>query len=71
MTVLDINMGYYTIRLFPEIQVVVMIGTAFGKFGSNRLSMVMFALVDIFQSNVYELLGDIKVMKTYTDNVLV
>ena len=43
----------------------------FGKFRYNFLPMGMFASEYIFQSKVYELLGDIEGFKTYIDDILV
>ena len=49
-TALDINMGYYTIRLYPTSQEMTTFVTEFGKFRYNRLPMGMCASVDIFQA---------------------
>ena len=70
-TALDINMGYYTIRLFPSSQDMTRIVAESGKFRYNRLPMGMCNSGDIFQAKVYELLGDIKGVKTYIDDILV
>ena len=64
-------MGYYTIRIFPASQYMTAIVTEFGKFMYNCLPMGMCALVDIFEAKVDNLLGDIKGVKTYIDNILV
>ena len=45
--------------------------TEFDKFRYNCLSMDMCASGDIFQAKVYELLGDIEGVKTYTNDILV
>ena len=45
--------------------------TEFGKFRYNILSMGMCASGDIYQAKVNDLLGDIKVVKTYIDGLLV
>ena len=68
---LDINMGYYTIRLLPASQEMTAIVTEFGKFIYNRLPRGMCASVDIFQAKVDELLCDIESVKTHTDDILV
>ena len=47
-TALDLNMGYYTIRVFPASQGIKMIVTELGKFRFNCLPMGMCALSDIF-----------------------
>ena len=43
----------------------------FGKFRYNRLPMGMCASGDIFQVKVDELLGDIRGINTYIDDILV
>ena len=68
---LDINMGCYTIRLSLAMQDMTTIVTGFGKFRYNCLLMIMCALGGIFQAKVDELLSDIKVVKTYIDDILV
>ena len=45
--------------------------TEFGKFSYNRLPMCMCALGDIFQSKVDKLLGYIKGVKIYIDDIIV
>ena len=70
-TALDINMGYYTIRLFPAIQDMMKIFTGFGKFVYNRLPMVMCASGCIFQAKLDELPGDTEGVKMYIDDILI
>ena len=57
VTVLDLNMGYYTTRLSDASQDMKTIVTEFGKFGYNRLPMGICALDYIFQAKVDRLLG--------------
>ena len=64
-------MGYYTIRLFPDIQDMTTIVTECGKFRYNCLPIGMCASGDIFQSKVDKLLGDIEGVKTYINDMLV
>ena len=68
---LDINMGYYTIRLSPASQYMTTIVTEFGKFRYNRLPMGMCGLGDIFQAKVDDLPGGINGIKTHIDDILV
>ena len=70
-TSLDINMGYNNIRLSLASQNMTKIATEFGKFIYNRLPVGMCALGDLFHAKVYKLLGDIKGVKTYIDDILV
>ena len=71
VTALDLNMGYYTIRISPASQDMTTIVTEFGKFRYNCLPMGMCASGDIFQAKVDKILGDIKGVKTYIDDILV
>ena len=71
MNALDINMGYYTIRLFPKSQNMMTIVTESGKFRYNCLPMGMCASGDILRDKVDKLLGYIEVVKIYTENILV
>ena len=64
-------MGYYTIRIYPSRQDTTTIVTEFRNLIYNRLPMGMRASGDIFQAKLDELLGDIKAVKTYIDNILV
>ena len=64
-------MGYYTISLYPSIQEITTIVTEFGKFRYNRLHMGVCASGYIFQAKVDKLLGDIKGVKTYIDDIIV
>ena len=68
---LDFNMGYYTISIYPASQYMTMIVTEFGKFRYNCLPMGMCASGDIFQAKVGKLLGDIKVIKKYINDIIV
>ena len=45
--------------------------TEFGKFRYNRLPIGMCASADIYKSKVDKLLGNIKGVKTYIDDILV
>ena len=45
--------------------------TEFGKFRYNRLPVGMCTSGDIFQSKLYEILGDIEGVKTYIGDILV
>ena len=70
-TALDLNMGYYTIRILPVSQDMTTIVTEFVKFKYNHTPMGMCASGDIFQAKADKLLGDIKGLKTYINDILV
>ena len=61
---LDINMGYYTIRISPARQYITTIVTEFEKLGYNRLHMGMCALGKILQAKADKQLNDIEGVKT-------
>ena len=66
---LDINMGYYTIRLSPASQDMTTKVTEFRKFGYNFLPMGMCASGYTFQDKVDKLIGDIEGVKKYINNI--
>ena len=68
---LYINMGYYNIRLSPASQYTTAMVTEFGKFRYNRLPIGMCTSGEIFQSKVEKLIGDIKGVKTYINDIIV
>ena len=70
-TALDLNMGYYSIRLSPDSQDMTPFVTKFGKFRYNCLPMGMCASGYIFKAKLDKLLSDIKSVKTYIDDILV
>ena len=70
-TTLDLNMGYYTVRLSSEASDMCTIVTEFGKFRYLRLPMGVSCSPDIFQSKINELLGDLEYIRAYLDDVLV
>ena len=70
-TALDLNMGYYSIRLSPDSQDMTPFVTKFGKFRYNCLPMGMCASRYIFQAKVDELLSDTEGVKTCIDDILV
>ena len=70
-TSLDLNMGYYHIRLSDKSSDMCTIVTEFGKFRYLRLPMGVSCSPDIFQAKIYELLGDIEGTKAYIDDILV
>ena len=52
VTVLYINMGYYTISLMYSIQYMKAIVTELGEFRYNHIHMGMCTLGGIFQANI-------------------
>ena len=70
-TSLDLNMGYYHIRLSESSSDMTTIITEFGKFRYKRLPMGVSCSPDIFQAKIYDLLGDIEGTRAYIDDVLI
>ena len=69
-TVLDLNMGYYTILLAECSKDITTIVTEFDKFRYTCLPMAMVISGVVFQSKVYDLIKDIDGVRTYIDNIL-
>ncbi len=55
-TTLDLNMGYYTIRLDPMVVKMCTIIFLFGKYSYLRLPMGMSGSADIFQAKMMDLM---------------
>jgi len=70
-TSLDLNMGYYHIRLSDEASDMCTIVTESGLFKYKRMPMGVKCSPDIFQSKIFNLLGDIEGTKAYIDDILV
>ena len=64
-------MGYYTIRLLPTSEYMIMIVTEFGKFRCNHLSTGMCSSGGILKSKVDKLLSYIESVKKYIKDILV
>ena len=71
-TSLDLNMGYYTIRLSPSAQDMCTIITPYGKYSYQRLPMGVSASSDIFQSKMMQLMQGLEeLVRTYLDDLLI
>ena len=69
-TALDLNMGYYTIRLDPDASRICTIIFPWGKYSYKRLPMGVAGSPDIFQSKMSELMATLEFVRTYLDNLL-
>ena len=69
-TALDLNMGYYTIRLDPDASRICTIIFPWGKYSNKRLPMGVAASPDIFQSKMSELMATLDLFRTYLDDLL-
>ena len=69
-TVLDLNMGYYHIKLDPDAQKICTIVFPWGKYQYLRLPMGIHCAPDIFQEQMYEIMSGLNFIKTYLDDLL-
>ncbi len=67
---LDLNMGYYTIRLHPMAVKMCTIIFPFGKYPYLRLPMGMSGSVDIFQAEMMDLMETLEYVRAYIDDLL-
>jgi hypothetical protein len=67
---LDLNMGYYTIRLDPDASRICTIIFPWGKYSYKRLLMGVAGSPDIFQSNMSELMESLEYVRAYLDDLL-
>ena len=70
-TSLDLNMGYYHIKLHPNSHKYCTIVFPFGKYEYLRLPMGLCNSPDIFQEHMSELLQDLHYVRAYIDDVAV
>ncbi len=69
-TTLDLNMGYYTIRLDPDASKICTIIFPWGKYSYKRLPMGIAGSPDIFQVKMLELMESLEFVRAYLDNLL-
>ena len=69
-TALDLNMGYYTIRLDPDAQKICTIVLPWGKYSYLRLPMGIAGAPDIFQEKMSDLMRTLEYVRTYLDDLL-
>jgi hypothetical protein len=70
-TALDINMGYYTIRLDPTASEMCTIKFPWGKYSCKRLPMGFGGSANIFQAQIMDLMASLKFVQAYMDNLLI
>ena len=69
-TVLDLNMGYYTVRLDPLSQNICTIVLLWAKYSYLRLPMGIACAPDIFQAKMSNLMHTLEFVRTYLDDLL-
>jgi hypothetical protein len=67
---LDLNMGYYIIRLDPNASRICTIIFPWGKYSYKRLPMGIAGCPDNFQSKMSELMEDLEYVQAYLDDLL-
>jgi Reverse transcriptase (RNA-dependent DNA polymerase) len=70
-TSLDLNMGYYHIKLSPESKRLCTIVLPWGKYEYQRLPMGLCNSPDIFQEKMSVLMHDLEYVRAYIDDLLV
>ena len=70
-TALDLNMGYYTIRLNPDAQRLCTIVLPWGKYKYLRLPMGVSGAPDIFQEKMSSLMAGLEFVRVYLDDCLI
>jgi len=69
-TSLDLNMGYYHIRLDPSSKELCTIVLPFGKYEFQAIPMGLCNSPDIFQEKMSELMDGLAFVRTYIDDLL-
>jgi hypothetical protein len=69
-TALDLNMGYYTIRLNPDASKICTIIFPWGKYSYKRLPIGIAGSPDIFQGKMLELMESLEFVRAHLDNLL-
>ena len=70
-TALDLNMGYYTIRLDPMASKMCTIIFPWGKYSYKRLPMGFGGSADIFQAQIMDLMAALEFVRAYMDDLLI
>ena len=70
-TALDLNMGYYNIRLDDPSKKLCTLIFPWGKYEMQSLPMGLCNGPDVFQEKMSELFHDIETVRTYIDDLLV
>jgi hypothetical protein len=70
-TTLDLNIGYYTIRLDPTVSEMCTIIFPWRKNSYKRLPMGFGGSADIFQAQIMDLMASLKFVQAYMDNLLI
>ncbi len=66
-TTLDLNIGYYTIRLDPTASEMCTIIFPWGKYSYKKLPMGFGGSVNIFQAQIMDLMASLEFVRAYMD----
>jgi hypothetical protein len=69
-TAIDLNIGYYTIRLDPDASKICTIIFPWGKYFYKRLPMGIPGSPDFFQAKMLELLESLEYVQAHIDDLL-
>jgi hypothetical protein len=70
-TALDLNMGYYTIRLDPATSEMCTIIFPWGKYSYKRLPMGFGGPANIFQAQIMDLMASLELVQAIMDDLLI
>jgi hypothetical protein len=70
-TALDLNMGYYSIRLDPTASEMCTIIFPWVKYSYRRLPMGFGGSANIFQAQIMDLMGSLEFVQAYMDDLLI
>ncbi len=70
-TALDLNMGYYNIRLDPMASEMCTLIFPWGKYSYKRLPMGFGGSVDIFQAQIMDLMASLEFVQVYMNDLLI
>jgi hypothetical protein len=70
-TALDLNTGYYTIRLDPTASEMCTIIFPWGTYSYKRLPMGFGGSTNLFQAQMMDLMASLKFVQVYMDNLLI
>ncbi len=70
-TALDLNIGYYTIRLDPTASEMCTIIFPWEKYSYKRLPMGFGGSADIFQAQIMDLMASLEFVRTYMDDLFI
>jgi hypothetical protein len=70
-TALDLNMGYYTIRMDPSASKMCTIIFPWGKYSYKRLPMGCGGSANIFQAQMMEMMASLEYVQLYINHLLI